>query len=209
LGCLGSLLLLPGSVSFAHAQTFAEWFSQGKTQIKYLTQQIAALNALRVSGEQGYAMLKNDWGAIGNWKNGEFGLHQGYYASLSSVSPVVKAQVDVTALQAQGQTMVALFAALPKLPGLGAGELVYIGSVRDKVMADYGNDLSELQKVLQAGVLSMSDDERIKRVKVLKAELQDAYEFACSFSASVRVLSVQRTGEIKELQSLKGIYENN
>jgi hypothetical protein len=113
-GWLGCFLLCAFSNQLASAQTFAEWFSQGKTQIKYLTQQIAALNALRVSGEQGYNMLKNEWGTIGNWKNGEYGLHQAYYASLASVSPVVKASVSVTDLQSQQQSMVTLFSGLPK-----------------------------------------------------------------------------------------------
>lgn len=208
-GWLGCFLLCASSFQPVSAQTFAEWFSQGKTQLKYLTQQIAALNALRVSGEQGYSMLKNEWGAIGNWKNGEFGLHQTYYASLSSVSPVVKSSVSVSDLQSRQQSMVALFGALRKLPGLYTDELVYIAAVREKVMAAYGNDLSELQKVMQSGVLVMSDDERLKRVKALTAELQDQYEFSCSFSAEVRMLSVQRIREQNEVQTLNGVYGNN
>jgi hypothetical protein len=207
--CLGAWFFCLGSMGFAHAQTFAEWFSQGKTQIKYLTQQIAALNALRVSGEQGYTMLKNEWGAIGNWKNGEFGLHQAYYASLGAVSPVVKANVSVSDLASQQQSMVTLFAGLPKLPGLSSGDLVYIAGVREKVIAAYDHDLAELQKVLQSNVLVMSDDERLKRVKTLILELQDQYEFTCSFSAEVRLLSVQRVREQNEVQTLNGVYGNN
>src|SRR5882757_805563 len=86
--CLVSCLVLLAATD-SKAQTFAEWFSQGKTQIKYLTQQIAALNACETSIRQGYNMLKGEWTAIGYFKNGEFGLHQSYYTSLSNVNPQV------------------------------------------------------------------------------------------------------------------------
>jgi len=208
-GWFGCFLLCAFSFLPSQAQTFAEWFSQGKTQIKYLTQQIAALNALRVSGEQGYALLNNEWSTIGNLKDGEFGLHQGYYASLSTVSPAVKAYADVPALQAQEEVMLSQFAIALKQPALGAGELVYIGRVREELMAGYGDDLSGLQQVLSSGTLVMSDDERIKRVKVLVADMADRYAFACSFSAEVRLLSVQRVHELNEVENLKSFYGND
>src|SRR6185503_17196327 len=93
----------------SYAQTFAEWFSQKKTQIKYLTEQIAALNACETSLRQGYNMMKSEWGAIGNFKNGEFNLHQDYYSSLSQVNPQVKNSTDLQAIQAEQQSIISQF----------------------------------------------------------------------------------------------------
>src|SRR5579863_1538084 len=87
-----SLFLAPVS----RAQTFAEWFQQGKTQIQYLVLQIEALNAFEKSVKQGYSIAKNEWGAIGNFKDGELALHQNYYNSLSQVNPLVKNSTDMT-----------------------------------------------------------------------------------------------------------------
>ena len=57
------------------AQTLAEWTQQNKTQIKYLVEQIAALQAYALVAEKGYSIAKTGLNAIGNIKN---------YACLSS-----------------------------------------------------------------------------------------------------------------------------
>src|SRR5258708_7205351 len=85
-----SFLLFALSFQPVRAQTFAEWFEQGKTLIKYLGQQIAYLNAYERGVKQGYSELKGDWGLIGSFKNGELGLHTAYYASMKQVKPEVR-----------------------------------------------------------------------------------------------------------------------
>ncbi|NVM62155.1 hypothetical protein FHW88_000431 [Mucilaginibacter sp. SG538B] len=89
IACLGSCLLILCSVC-AQAQTFAEWFSQKKTQLKYLTQQIAALEQYGKDVEQGYRIAKSRWAGIGSWVKGEFDLHSAYYRSLRTVNPAIK-----------------------------------------------------------------------------------------------------------------------
>jgi hypothetical protein len=205
---LGGLLLLL-CTSTVHAQTFAEWFSQGKTQIKYLTQQIAALNAFESSMKQGYRMMKNEWGAIGNFKNGEFGLHQGYYNSMLQVSPVVKSSTDIMSLQVEQQGIISRFNSITNLAGLAATEQAYIQSVRQNVITLCNKDLDDLQTVLTTGKLQMTDDERIKRINQLTAAIKDEYIFTCAFCTQVRLLAIQRTQDSNDAQTLGGYYGNN
>ena len=205
----GVLLLLLGAAATSYGQTFAEWFSQKKTQIKYLTQQIVALNALRMSTEQGYAMLKNEWGSIRNWKNGEMGLHQGYYTSLSKVNPEVRATVDLNSVQSEQESMLGQFAALVRMDGLDGEELAYVARVREALLADYAKDLDDLQTVLAGGRLVTGDEERLKRVRALRADLTDKYVFAGSFCRQVRLLALQRLQEDGETRRLRRWYEDH
>jgi hypothetical protein len=206
--CLGLLLL---TATATKAQSFDEWFAQGKTQIKYLTQQIAALNACESGIRQGYNMAKSELGAIGNFKNGEFGLHQDYYNSLSQVNPQVKNNTDIATIQAEQQSIISQFNAINGLTGLSATEQTYVQSVGQNVIAELGKDLDELQTVLTPGQLAMSDDERIKRINKVTASIKDKYVFTCSFCVRVRVLAVQRNNDGNSngaLQKLYGINPN-
>ncbi len=44
----------------------------------------------------------------------------------------------------------------------------------------------------------MSDDERIKRIDLLYADMQDKYVFANSFSNDINLMALQRTKELQE-----------
>lgn len=202
----GLVVLLLLASTATQAQTFAEWFSQGKTQIKYLTQQIAALTAFESSMRQGYNILHSEWTTIGNFKNGEFGLHQSYYTSLSQVNPVVKNSVNVADVQSEQQSIISHFNAISNLNGLTADEQSYVLSVAQNLMNACNSDLEELQKVLATGQLQMSDDERIKRIDQLTEAIKDKYLFTCHFTAQVKMLALQRTQENDQLQTERGLY---
>ncbi|MBS1503476.1 MAG: hypothetical protein JST32_15515 [Bacteroidetes bacterium] len=204
--CFG---LLAFSFQPAKAQTFDEWFAQSKTQIKYLVQQIAALNAFEASVRQGYNELKSDWTAIGNWKSGEYTLHVGYYNSLNQVNPVVLQTADNATIQAQQQSIISQFAALLGLDGLTADERAYVTRVQQAVLMDCAQAMDELRTVLTPGTLVLSDDERIKRVAKVADEVQDQYEFTCHFAVQVHLLAAQRGRENNDLQNLLPLYGND
>jgi hypothetical protein len=206
---LSALLLLCVLATNSNAQSFDEWFRQGKTQIKYLTQQIAALAAFESSVKQGYNIAKNEWGAIGNFKDGELNLHQSYYNSLSQVKPVVKNSTDLTTIQSEQQSINSQFNALNGLAGLSAQEQAYIQSVAQNIIAECGKDLDELQTVLTPGGLVMSDDERIKRVSKISTSIKDVYVFTCSFCTQVRLLVAQRNGDSNDASEMGNLYGIN
>ncbi len=62
----------------ASAQTFAEWFSQKKTQRKYLLAQIAALNTYSNYLRTGYRVAKGGLGSITSNVGDELKLHTVY-----------------------------------------------------------------------------------------------------------------------------------
>jgi hypothetical protein len=190
----------------ANAQTFAEWFLQGKTQVKYLTQQIAALTAFENSMRQGYNILNGEWTTISNFKNGEFSLHQSYYTSLSQVNPVVTNSAGLTSIQTEQQSIISQFNAINNLSGLTADEQKYVSLVAQNLMNACNADLDELNKVLTAGQLQMSDDERIKQVNQLTEALKDKYLLTCHLTAQVKMLALQRTQQNNQLQVERRFY---
>lgn len=154
-------------------------------------------------------MAKNEWGSIGNFKNGEFGLHQEYYNSLSQVNPLVKNSADLTSIQTEEQTIISQFNALNNLTGLSVQEQAYIQSVGQNLAAECNKDLDELQVVLTPGKLVMSDDERIKRINKVSASIKDKYVFACTFCTRVKVLVAQRNQEGDSNAALQKLYGIN
>jgi hypothetical protein len=201
---LGLCFLLSAlSFQHLHAQTFSEWFRQKKTQIKYLTDQVAALNAFETSLRQGYNELKSGWTAIGNFKDGELGLYETYYQSLSQVNPEIAKSTDMAAIRSEQQSIIGQFNAIGGLNGLTTGERAYIQSVQQNIIAGCAKDMADLQTVLSPGDLSMSDDERIKRIAGISGDIRDKYLFTCHFSSEVRLLAIERDQEDKEVQTLR------
>ncbi|HZY35960.1 MAG TPA: hypothetical protein VFE53_04885 [Mucilaginibacter sp.] len=205
---LGFLL---SALSFqpSHAQSFADWFEQGKTLIKNLEQQVAALNACETGIRQGYTIFKTEWGSVTNFKNAEFGLHQGYYNSLSRVNPNIKNTTDITTIEAQQQSIINQFNTINSLSGLTSQEQVYIGTVQQQVIAECAKDLTDLQTALTPGQLVLSDDERIKRINKVSAAIKDKYVFTCSFANQVRLLTAQRNQDTQSIQTLNQLYGIN
>jgi len=200
------LLLLTATATNSRAQSFDDWFAQGKTLIKDLEQQVLALNACESGIRQGYNMLKNEWGSIKNWKYGEYSLHQGYYNSLSQVNPEVKASTDLPGIQSEEQAIISQFNALNGLNGLSPQEQTYIASVAQNILNELGKDLQELQTVLTPGQLVMSDDERIKRINKVAGTIKDKYLFTCTFCRQVQVLVVQRNGDGNDATEIGNMY---
>ncbi|MET3606907.1 capsule polysaccharide export protein KpsE/RkpR [Mucilaginibacter rubeus] len=189
------------------AQSWDEWFHQKKTQIKYLEQQIAALKAEELSLRQGYNMLKSEWNAIAGFKNGEFSLHQGSYHSLSEVKPEVRSRVNLSAVQAEQQSINSQLNAIRRLNGLADNEQAYVSEVSQNLVAQLNSDLNDLQSVLTTGELQMRDDERISRLQRISASIKDKYVFTCSFCRKVQLLCAQRQQDNHEVETLRRYYE--
>jgi hypothetical protein len=191
------------------AQTFAEWFSQKKTQIKYLTQQIAALEQYESYIKQGYAISQNGLGNIGGYIKGEYGSHTAYYNSLKTVNPQVKSNSKADSIISCAQQIPEQFDHLNGLSGLDKDNKTYIAKVETKVLDECGKDLNELELVITSGQAQMSDDERISRLDEIYHRMKDKYAFTQSFCGQVRMLLLQRSRELRDIQTLGRYYENN
>src|SRR4051794_9257133 len=80
------------------AQTWDEWFKQKKTQIKYLEEQIIALQVYKNDVEKGYKIVKGGLSVIHDIKNGDFHLHKDHFNSLKSVSTIIRDNSKTTGI---------------------------------------------------------------------------------------------------------------
>jgi len=207
--CLGSWFLILGSTERSCAQTFAEWFSQKKTQIKYLTQQIAALEQYQGYVKQGYHIAQNGWGGIGNWVKGEFDLHSAYYSSLKTVNPTIRNNPKADSIVTYAQLIPQQFDHLNELNALDSDSRDYIGRVKMTMLSETDKDLAELQMVMTNGKVQLSDDERIERLDAIYERVRDKLVFSRTFCNSVRTLIIQYNNSLNDLNTLKGIYGIN
>lgn len=198
--------LASAAATGAQAQTFAEWFSQKKTQKKYLLGQIAALQVYIGYAKKGYDIVGSGIHTVRDIKNGEFGLHSAFFGSLKAVSPVIRNNSKVADIIVLQVAISRNFSGIKSNGYLSGGDQAYIATVREKVLADCAKDLEELLLVITSGKVEMTDDERIRRLDRVYAAMRDKSAFTQSFTGQVSTLIVQKEKEHQQNEHLKKIY---
>jgi hypothetical protein len=196
-------------ISSVTAQTFDEWTNQQSTQKKYLLQQIAALQVYLGYAKKGYNIVTGGINTIRNIKTGDLNLHRDFFNRLKSVNPAIRryAKVaDIIAYQVKiiKQTKLVL-QQIRETKQFTEAELDYCKQVFDTLLDECIKTVEELILVTTSGEMEMKDDERLKRIDGLYADVQDKYSFACSFSEDMGLLAVQRFGEQMEINRSKKI----
>ncbi|WP_440434834.1 hypothetical protein [Parafilimonas sp.] len=205
------MILIICSVQIVHAQTFAEWFAQKKTQIKYLGIQIAALQVYAGYLQKGYHIAQHGLTAISDIKNGEFNLHKDYFGSLSNVSPAIAKDARIAAIIAMQLTIVQQYhKAYSNAKSSGQfnnSEVNYIYTVFANLLNQCADDLTELVNITTSGKYQLSDEERIKRLDDLYSDMQDKYAFAQSFSNQTGVMALSRKKDANDAAILQQMYD--
>lgn len=194
------------SVSQAHAQTFAEWFSQKKTQKKYLLQQIAALQVYSGYLKQGYKIADGGLGYITGSLKDEFSLHTTYYDKLRSVNVVVKNNPQVNDILTWQRDILGAVNGLDQATYLSTKEKLYVGKVKQALLSDCDEQITALQILLTNGKLTMTDDERLKRLNSIHLAMQSNYRFIADFAGKIKVYGLQKQQENTNLETSKYIF---
>lgn len=196
----------------AQTPNFNEWFAQKKTQIKYLTQQIAALKVYLEYLKKGYDIAQKGLTTISAIKNGSFNLHKTYFASLKAVSPLVKNSSKVnTILYLQPRIIDDFKDLLDDIAQdvqLTQSEKSYIASVYQQLLTCCTWSIEELDMITTTDVTEMEDGERLARLDKVYDDIQEQYAFTQDFIAGVRGLSVNRAKEGRQLNSVYNLYRD-
>lgn len=182
--------------SGVQAQNWQEWTQQKKTQIKYLVSQIAAYQVYATYVEKGYAIAKKGLTAIQNIKKGDFSLHDEYFTSLKNVNPKIKSYWKVSDIIALQLKIVQGYHrqenALRQSSQLTPDEISYCHSVFINLLDGCTHIIDQLILLITDGSIQMKDDERIKRIDALHAEMKDKYVFEQHFTNETNELAIQR-----------------
>ena len=205
------LLLLGMLATTTQAQTYAEWFKQKKTQKKYLVQQIAALQVYIGYAQKGYSIAKEGLNTIGNFKQGEFNLHTGYFNSLKSVNPKIKQYSKVADIIIMQIAIIQGYSRnrrqMWESGAFNEEELDYVMRVLGRLLDDCENTLNALITVTTNGNLEMKDDERLERIDILYQDMTDNYTFSQSFNNQTMVLAASRINEDNDVQTSRALYD--
>ena len=192
----------------AQAQTFAEWFSQKKTQKKYLLQQIAALQVYSGYLKTGYGIAKGGLGSITSYVGNEYGLHSSYYTHLKTVNVAVKNNPQVNDILRWQQDILKQTTAIKRQAGLTNSESKYTAKVCQALLSDCNARINDLQTILTDNKIEMSDEERIRQIARLHQAMQDNYRFAANFRSQLQLYVRNKQQEQNDHNTLKNIYAN-
>jgi len=192
------------------AQNFAEWFKQNSTRLKYYARQITALQGWLGTLQKEYQIAGEGLGAIGDSKQGEFTLHNNYYASLGQINPSLAQLGEVAEIAALQAAIIRRFTdALVRYRTvglLGSDRLVFIGTVYTNLLKAGLSDVAVLSGVLTADKWQMTDDQRMARIRAIDETMRDRYSFALAFTDRLDLLEGQLLGERAGVETVKAFY---
>ena len=197
-------------ISSVKAQTWDEWFRQKQTKLKYIAQQIAALQVYAGYLKKGYQIVDEGWNTIDDIKHGDFDLHNNYFTSLKQVNSAIgnydKVQ-GITNLQLQIlQVDDATKKFVQSNENIQKEEKDYINKVLSNLLNKCADDLDELKMLTSNDSLSMKDDERLARIDNLYSDMQDKYAFAKDFQSTVQTLALSRAKGTNDVKTTKLLY---
>ena len=197
------LILVLVSATSIKGQTTAEWTQQDETQIKYLVEQISAFQTYLGYVKKGYDIAHKGLATVQNIKNGEWNLHKDFFGSLKNVNPSIMGYAKVADIIAMQIKIVKRTKSLINQCGKDGQftnqEIGYLEKVCDNLLTDCLKNIDELMMVITSGELEMKDDERIKRIEKIYADMQDKQTFLVSFGNKAILLSKQRQHEQNEI----------
>ncbi|MBO9674151.1 MAG: hypothetical protein J7577_11945 [Sphingobacteriaceae bacterium] len=201
------LMALMSSATLARCQTWSEWFSQKKTQEKYLLEQIAAVKLYAGYLKKGYEVARSGWNTVSDLASGEFRLHNRFISALASVNPAIGRSVKVAEIVSFQLEIMKLFAALKARQGLSLAVFGYVREVEHKVLSECWDDLDGLFLVVTSGRLEMGDAERLSRLDTIHRLMQDRTSFVRDFAGQVSIMQRIKLREEKSVDNLMKWYE--
>lgn len=182
--------------------------AQNKT-IKLYIQQIAANKVYIEYLQKGYRIAKNGLTTIGNIKNGHWSLDKDFFAGLKGINPKVRNYGKVADIIALNIKTIKQYKTAMKQARsaelFNGGEIGYFDKVFTFLIDGCMMVIDQLTLLLTPNKLTMRDDERIKRIDLLYAEMQDRHVFANSFSNDIIIMALQRDKELREVETLSDL----
>src|SRR6266542_3080946 len=163
-----------------------------------------------VDVEKRYGIAKKGIDVIQEFKNGEFNLHEAFFNSLKTVNPTVKNAAEVTEIIALQLSIVTQFKDAIKTykqsDQFNNDELIYINNVYANLTTYCLKDIDALMVVITNDSLQMSDDERMKQINIIYADMQDKNSFTQYFTNSANMFANQRFREQNDISVSHSLY---
>lgn len=188
----------------AHAQS--DELQQLLLNIEKLTQFKAILSDMK----KGYQIYQQGYGTISNLSKGNFDLHNVYLTGLMAVNPAVRNNPRVGQIMSQQNDILSeykRYTSLFRQSGtFNHSELTYINNVFSQLARQSDANIDDLASVTTAGQLRMSDDDRLRAIDRIYNSSSDQLQFLRFFNRQAVMLSLQRSKDLNDTQTLKRLY---
>jgi len=185
------------------AQGLSNFFSQKEADIKYMLNQIAALQAYIGYAEKGYSIAQQGLTFIGDLKKGEFDLHSAFFNSLKAVNPTIANYSKVIDIISYQESIIKDFKKILQIKNMNPAEISYLQTVYNNMSDACTKSLNDLINIIADNTYEMKDNERVHRIDNIYADMKDKYAFTQSFTSEAALLSAQRSSELNEIDFLK------
>ncbi|WP_448698247.1 TerB family tellurite resistance protein [Mucilaginibacter sp. AW1-3] len=180
------------------------------TQLILDIEKLTQLKGILSDMKTGYDIVNGGYNQVKSIQSGNFSLHSTFLNGLNAVSPSVANYgrvADIILLQANLVTEYSRYKKQFAQSGsFNASELSYMANVYTTLLQQSLQNLSRLTDVLMAGKLRMSDAERLKAIDRIHEDSSDQYQFLQHFDRQGVILSLQRTKDVNDVQTLKSLY---
>lgn len=200
-------LLILMATNELRAQTFSEWFSQKRTQKRYLLEQVLALKVYADFARKGYGVVSDGLSTVKNITSGEFGLHEIFITGLKVASPVIRNDSRIPEILLLNSGMLKTFGSLTSAGGWDASQMAYLHSVKSVVNGEIWDDLEELALVIVSGKAEMTDDQRLVRLNEIYDRTKERSAFAQEFETDQLRMLNQKKLEQRNIEILRRLYE--
>lgn len=162
--------------------------------------------------KKGYDILFKGYTTIKNLSEGNFKLHKAFLDALLEVNPKVKNYYKVAGIVDYQIKLLreqqAAYNRFRQQGNLTEDELRYLAEVYGNLIKLSLRNLDELANVVTADKLRMSDDERLKAIDGIYADMEEKLVFLRHFNGQASVLSSQRAKDRHDaatIQKLQGL----
>jgi len=199
--------ILLGCFGFANkAAAQADEIAQLLLNVEKLSQFKQILSDMKT----GYQVLDKGYGTIKNISQGNFNMHQLFLDGLWSVSPTVMQYGRIADIVSNQLTLVkeykSAFNTFKSGNQFSVSEIDYLSGVYSNLFNQSLHNLDELASVVTANKLRMSDDERLKAIDKINADMENKLQFLRAFNNSTSMLALQRQKSQQEINSSKSLY---
>jgi DNA repair ATPase RecN len=196
-------------VVLAPSKTLAQ--SQEMQQLVLNIEKLTQFKQILKDMKNGYRILNGGYNTIKDLSQGNFSLHQTFIDGLMQVSPTVRKYKRIGAIANYQMLLVKEYKdALKRFKNsslFNDKEIQYIEKVYANLFKQSLRNLDELTTVVTANKLRMSDDERLESIDRIYMDMKDKLIFLRNFNSNTSLLSVQRSKEHKDVNSLKELYK--
>ena len=196
-------------VVLAPSKTSAQ--SQEMKQLVLNIEKLTQFKQILKDMKNGYRILSGGYNTIKDLSQGNFSLHKTFIDGLMQVSPAVRKYKRIGEIANYQMLLVKEYkGALKRFKNsslFNDKEIQYIEKVYSNLFKQSLRNLDELTTVVTTNKLRMSDDERLESIDRIYLDMQDKLLFLRNFNANTSVLSVQRSKEHNDVNSLRELYK--